>query len=134
MNPSASWLTAGLNGLNWHGQVCPPTLAIVTVPPRLCAPVPLLAVLLDELCPEPIALSPPPQAATSRPTAITAAAAPLMPLIVIAPYCSYFKVSASRRVASLWLSWARCWYEPVMPTPPHRERRRPPRLQAQAHR
>src|SRR5882757_2518117 len=88
--PSASALTAGLNGLNWHGQVWPATLEMVTVPPFLCAPVPwslppFAGLLLLAL---PIALSPPPQAAASRPTASTAAATPLMDFIVSALHCS----------------------------------------------
>src|SRR5262249_16843838 len=85
--PLASWLTAGLNGLNWHGQVCPPTLAIVTVPPCLCSPPPVPPLLveddgLDELVALPIGFSPPPPPAAARPPAPTAAAPRrLMPLI-----------------------------------------------------
>src|ERR1700743_3583101 len=38
MKPSDSALLLGLKGLNWHGQVCPCSLEMVTVPPGLCGP------------------------------------------------------------------------------------------------
>src|ERR1700759_478952 len=38
MKPSDSALLLGLNGLNWHGQVWPCSLEMVTVPPCLCGP------------------------------------------------------------------------------------------------
>jgi hypothetical protein len=65
--------TAGLNGLNWQVQVCPPTLAMVTVPP--CFGVELV----DDRSEEELALflffADPVQALTPRVTAVTAATA-----------------------------------------------------------
>src|SRR3954454_1201765 len=78
--PMDSRFTDGLNGLNWHVQVWPCSLEIVTVPPCLCAPA--AAEPEDDPDAEPEApfeallrfLADPVQAVTARATAAMAAA------------------------------------------------------------